>query len=81
MLDLEINHFAYPFGTKRECKEREQIAVKKNGFSSAVSTYVKPFYFTVKDKFSIPRIIVENFGSGVLQNKINGWDYFIRRFY
>lgn len=81
LLNIKVKHFAYPFGTIRECKQREHDAAKKIGFNTAATTYLKPFFLKNENKFSIPRIIVENFSNNSLRNHINGVGYFLSKFY
>ena len=78
-LNCSVDHFAYPYGTKRECQDREHLSSFEVGFKTSVTTYNKVFCRNKNSKFVIPRVVVLNTGLNTLKNQIFGFDTFIQK--
>jgi peptidoglycan/xylan/chitin deacetylase (PgdA/CDA1 family) len=57
LLDRDVRHLAYPFGSKSACGPREFAAAQQIGFSSAVTAINRPL-FGQPGRYSLPRMNV-----------------------
>jgi peptidoglycan/xylan/chitin deacetylase (PgdA/CDA1 family) len=57
MLGMPVNHFAYPYGDRRSCSDREYAFAREIGFKTAVTTTICNIYPAHGDCiWSLPRI-------------------------
>jgi len=60
-LGCEIQHFSYPFGSRKEVGRREFAMVKKIGFKTATTTRLANlFYRHSEDLEALPRITINS---------------------
>lgn len=78
-LNHPIHHFAYPYGTPRECGDREWEIAGKAGFKTAVTTYELPLIIENLNMLSIPRLFVPNIPPSSLEALLLGWGDFVNR--
>ncbi len=56
LLQLPVQHLAYPYGTVRACGPREEHLANDVGFQSAVTTRQGQLYDRNVNRFALPRI-------------------------
>ena len=79
ILSKKIKHFAYPYGAKEFFSIREKDILKKIGFSTAVTTQTGQL--KKDDNFFLPRIGLNDFHTNnQIQDKLSGWDNFLKKF-
>ncbi len=74
VLNKQIKHFAYPFGSKKEVSDREIAFVKKLGFNTATTTNLGNVFAEHQNHlFNLPRITVNAQTSlSVLKMQLSG---------
>lgn len=65
LLQLEIPHFAFPYGNQNACGDRDFEIAKSVGFSSAVTTDDAPVSNRSHNMFGLPRIGIRNNDSAI----------------
>jgi len=76
-LNVEVKHFAYPYGGRRHFGERECLAAKNHGYQSAVTTV--PGKLVEDDMYSLGRHLPHDFTANYhMANKLGGWNNLIR---
>ena len=56
LLQLPVQHFAYPYGDSRACGPRDADLAREVGFATAVTTRNGQVYDLKSDHFSLPRV-------------------------
>jgi hypothetical protein len=79
IIKKKVEDFAIPYGTDEYFDSKEIDIFIKNNFKSNVTTNNKPFF--KQSNFSLPRIGLGNHDDEKsLNDKITGWDNFIKKF-
>jgi hypothetical protein len=60
LLQIEVNHFAFPYGSKKACGDRDFNLARSAGFTSGVTTEDAPISHQFNDPFRLPRISIRN---------------------
>ena len=78
LLNCEISHFSYPYGTKNDASEREFQLAEELGFKSAVTTSVE--VLSKRNLFNLPRIhINEKVNERILKFKLSIYYIFYKK--
>ena len=79
-INIPVNHFAYPFGSKNEVNEREFKIVKECGFKTAVTTRISNIFLKHREYLEcLPRIeMLQERKIECLDLLISGAEFFLK---